>query len=390
MENTTNVIILTLVPLLLTIIGYIIWCKYGKNKYSKKEEEIYIPTEINSLELGFLYKGYATSKDGVSLLIYLANKGYIKISTPKVGLFTSNAFKITKLKEYDGNNEREKEFFEGLFLHKKVNFNQAVSIVTGHMPELEEITEVTDADIKFKFYKVLSNTVSRTNKPEKIFTLIDKKSTKMSMILSAFIGIIVILLNVLIGYGEGLNPNLLILGTVFPLLALCITSLVVGKGMFSNKLVVLIAGSIFGIVSWAASMYPVLTGNYKYIFILAAICICILLILSYIMPTRTKEGTEIFNKIKNFKEFIKNCDSEKINLLLVENPNYFFDMLPYTYVLDLSNEWIEKFSDIQLEKPIWFDDSIPFNMVSLNSFMNKTMKSVEKEMTSIPNIRNKQ
>ena len=33
----------------------------------------------------------------------------------------------------------------------------------------------------------------------------------------------------------------------------------------------------------------------------------------------------------------------KIADLLDENPNYFYDILPYAYVLNVSKKWIDKF-----------------------------------------------
>ena len=64
-----------------------------------------------------MYKGYANRKDVISLLVYLANQGYIKIvETESNGLFKKNkGFKIIKLKEYDGKIENEKKVLKGLF-----------------------------------------------------------------------------------------------------------------------------------------------------------------------------------------------------------------------------------------------------------------------------------
>ena len=41
--------------------------------------EFYPPEGYNSAEVGFLYEGTADTKDIISLLIYLADKGYLKI-----------------------------------------------------------------------------------------------------------------------------------------------------------------------------------------------------------------------------------------------------------------------------------------------------------------------
>ena len=64
------------------------------------------------------------------MLIYLANKGYLRIeeyeeTTLKV--FKSKNFKIIKVKEYDGDNEDEREFFNGLFKGTKLKDEVALN-----------------------------------------------------------------------------------------------------------------------------------------------------------------------------------------------------------------------------------------------------------------------
>ena len=60
---------------------------------------------------------------GCEVSFYLANKGYLKIEeTEEKGMFSkSKGFRITKIKEYDGNNESERIFFDGLFKSSKAS-----------------------------------------------------------------------------------------------------------------------------------------------------------------------------------------------------------------------------------------------------------------------------
>ena len=113
--------ILFLIPLIFFAITILLWYKFGRDNQVVETVEFYPPQGFNSLEVGFLYKGKADNKDVTSLLIYLANQGYIKIAeTEEKSLFSkSKGFKITKLKEYDGNNINEQIFLKGLF--KKVH-----------------------------------------------------------------------------------------------------------------------------------------------------------------------------------------------------------------------------------------------------------------------------
>ena len=82
--NVSNIdflgVLVFLFPLLCLLISLIIWFMHGNNVKKSNIVEYYPPEGFNSLEIGYLYKGMATEKDVISLLIYLANKGYIKIS----------------------------------------------------------------------------------------------------------------------------------------------------------------------------------------------------------------------------------------------------------------------------------------------------------------------
>ena len=70
--------------------------------------------------------------------------------------------------------------------------------------------------------------------------------------------------------------------------------------------------------------------------------------------------------------------------MVIENPNYFYDILPYTYVLGVSDKWIKKFETISLQAPSWYDSPTAFNPVSFGSFMNNTMSSAQNIMSSKP------
>ena len=59
----------------------------------------------------------------MSLLIYLANKGYIKIAENEGK--KDKSFKIIKIKEYDGNNINERIFLNDLFKGGKTEVTES-------------------------------------------------------------------------------------------------------------------------------------------------------------------------------------------------------------------------------------------------------------------------
>ena len=68
-----------LVPSICLLLSILLWYIYGKDDKVIETVEFYPSEGYNSLEIGFLYKGMADNKDVTSLLIDLANKGFIKI-----------------------------------------------------------------------------------------------------------------------------------------------------------------------------------------------------------------------------------------------------------------------------------------------------------------------
>ena len=91
-----------------------------------------------------------------------------------------------------------------------------------------------------------------------------------------------------------------------------------------------------------------------------------------------------FSKLKGFKNFLETVEKEKLESLVMENPNYFYDILPYTYVLGVSDKWIKKFESISLQAPSWYDSSNAFDVSSFGTFMNSTMVSAQGAMSSSP------
>lgn len=108
-NNNTDYYIIIGISLVIVFIAFILWLLFGKDKPVIETVEFYPPEGYNSAELAFLYKGETDDKAIVSLLIYLASKGYLSIKeTENKALFASTKdFTIYKLKEYDGTNEIE-------------------------------------------------------------------------------------------------------------------------------------------------------------------------------------------------------------------------------------------------------------------------------------------
>ncbi len=124
----------------------------------------------------------------------------------------------------------------------------------------------------------------------------------------------------------------------------------------------------------------------KYLFgyIYGVIVVAGIMYVIKVIPKRTTYGNELLGKIKGFKTFLETAEKVKLEAMVMENPNYFYDILPYTYVLGVSEKWIAKFETFSLQAPSWYDSSTDFDVTSFGSFMNTTMTSAQSTMTSSP------
>ena len=64
------------------------------------------------------------------------------------------------------------------------------------------------------------------------------------------------------------------------------------------------------------------------------------------MKRKTEYGEKITAQVLGFRHFLITVEKPKLEALVEENPNYFYNILPYTYVLNISKKWIKKFEDI--------------------------------------------
>ncbi len=75
------------------------------------------------------------------------------------------------------------------------------------------------------------------------------------------------------------------------------------------------------------------------------------------MDKRTKQGNRWLGQILGLREFILNCEKERLELLAAENPSAFYEILPYAYVLGVSDVWASRFESLIIPQPDWYVSS---------------------------------
>lgn len=415
--------------IILSVVGVLIadvlWVKYGKDDKVVETVEFYPPEGYNSAEIGFLYKGEADDQCVISLLIYLANKGYLKIeqTEEKVLFSKEKSFKITKLKDYDGNNKLEEMFLEGLFVEtleenvdlgkaremvkqaklngEKMSFENAIEL--SREKKIGEVkTTVTEKDLRNKFYVTIGRIESKLNlqeNKEKIFEKTATRKTKWLILMNILIYCI-ITIKPMLEYGNAKLENLII-ALLFPIIGFSIMC-VMTFGNKSEKIAYvngkrknlntgkswmgLVFGGMFILMPWFVAVFPALleiqNSFATMAYIVGIICIIIISLFIKVMPKRTPFGNEIFGKLKGFKRFLETAKKIELEEMVMKNPEYFYDILPYTYALGVSKVWMKQFENIAIKAPNWYTTHDEFSTNAFETFMDTTMATVAESMTS--------
>ncbi len=392
-------IVLLVLCLVFILIADKLWRTYGKDDPVIETIEFYPPEGYNSAEISYMYKGTVDNKGIISLLIYLADKEYLKIEEfeTKGFLSTKKDFKIIKLKDYDGENEYERIFFNGLF--KKYNTvrkatlkeimekdeNAVASDDTSEEKGKDE--SVTSDDLYNKFYITIRKISEKMKDNWENYRMYDKEASskrKWTVLMMVIIYLTIIIKPILLNVGL----EIFVKSLLFNIFWLGITGYLFLKnggimekviGFFGTLIGLLLSTLVYGMDLFEIDKFAFVSS------MIGVVCILVLLVYTKIMEKRTPFGIEMMGRLRGFKRFLETAEKEQLEALVEKNPEYFYNILPYTYALGISDKWMKKFENIALKEPDWYySDMNAFDYYRFNSFMHTTMRSVSNSMSSAP------
>ena len=287
------------------------------------------------VQMGKIIDGSCSSEDVTSLVFYWASKGYIRIDERKDDTY------LIKLRSVHAVRGYEKAMFQKIFEKAEENDD-------GN-------PEVSLSELSGKLYTSISATKTAVNNEYK-----NKFYTKSSVI-----GVAVMVLCALYSVMTGLlltwtiAPmffNIAAIATVIPVVVAYALGSVIANYYYklSEKKR---AGAIFGyavliaLLTFGVSMLIpmcVMGWAVRIPFIIAVGG------LSGVAPfliKRTDWYNEQLNSILGFRNFLRDARKDELETLLKDDPQYYYDILPYANVLGVSKIWSDKFKDMTVEPP---------------------------------------
>jgi len=76
------------------------------------------------------------------------------------------------------------------------------------------------------------------------------------------------------------------------------------------------------------------------------------------MPMRTLKGTRAYGRILGYREFMLRVDQDRLERYIRDNPTYLERTLPYAVSLDVVEQWVKRFENLQVALPAWYHGDI--------------------------------
>lgn len=374
----------------LTYLTIKLWQKYGKDfpKYSQTIE-FYPPDNLNAAEVGYIFNEEYNKKQSVALIIELASKGYIQINSqdqeieiinlypiPRVEVKEPiiHAIKIKKLKNID--NTLSKEGYSMMqYLFKEIPFikNDVVEITDS----IDDFLKVKDELIANGFIEVLNDNINDIKNQEEE-TLVQEKKCEIKNIerqkqiakLEPLNQMEEIIYNGLFENEDNviLSKHLTLYKAFNTVKSKLITENIskINDKEATVKLFESVGISIISFILFYLSYYVFedLDPKWQILYLLALISCFITVFFTIFMERKTEYGQQIKSKIAGFRDFLIKVEKNQLEDLVLKNPKYFYEILPYTYVLGISKKWISKFENIPMPKK----DMGTFNYSSDSAF----------------------
>ena len=335
-SNINMFSVLTLfVSLILIVISIIIWSLYTSKK-NIKIDSLYPYKNINSIEFSYLYNGKIKDSDIGTLLFKLCNDGYVEI------IKTKQEYMIVKKREYVGSNGLEKVFMDELFKNNDQVDRKQLNLIMKTIKE-----------------RIIAKQDTKSNR-KKLFVN-ELFSVKVVFWLFIIIIFALITINSLMEYQmSSLWINLIITGLGFGLVLKGTTS----RSVIIEKIIIALVGVVLIISPIIFTCLEAFTLNMLNImvYVIGLISMIIITFISNELPSRTRYGRKILNTLRSYKDYLLQCDMSIIDEEMINNRYYFYNMIPYVYVLGIVDKWYDRFSNVELTKPTWYlDDNKKFD-----------------------------
>ena len=356
--------------------------KYGRDDPIYPTVEFYPPEDLTPAEIGYIYDNRIDPYDLTSMLIYWADKGYLRIieEEEEEGLIfkkKKTTLKLEKLKALPAGTKR----FESVYFNDLFNTYAIDNVVD--IDQLKESFYITLGAVKSDLMNSFDNRrfLSRSG----FFASLGMSFIGMVAFVLVFLGIF----NEMNPYSPGLVTAFAVIGGI--LLGGFLSGSATLFASVKTKLPyerfkTIMAGIFTALVPLAIAILILFIAEARTIYLIGFAIGIVIIYLSPKAHKRTPQGVKWMQHLLGLKNFIEKAERDRIKQLVDEDPEYFYHILPYAMVLGVTDQWAKNFEGIAMRNPDWYqtNSTRAFHAPYFVSRMDANTRAVGKTMASSP------
>ncbi len=315
---------------------------FGRDKEIIPSVQFQPPNGLDSAAVGYIVDGNVSDTDTISLILFWASKGYLKIRQGK-----NKSLMFIKMKDLPQDSPKyAKTFFNKIF---------------GNSAPVMKTVRISD--LKYRMAETFVNVKKQiaTDYSSNVYTSSSKIARRVSVVISV---LPVFLLVFCILQISLVNPIVLCLPVLYTIGVLLFNRTVDYWYAKAHR-----ARAIKGSVALAIGITPILAlflcygigmlrGSILNLFpglVAAAVVSCVGIFLTGFMKKRTDQCVEWMGYLVGLREFIETAELDRMKAIAEESPQLFYHILPFAYVFGLTDILLDKMKDLTLPAPDWYE-----------------------------------
>ena len=323
------------------VITAVLFVLFGRDEKIIPSIQYQPPEGMDSAVVGYVVDGSVDDKDVISLILYWADKGYLKMKEKG-----QKDMEFIKLKDIPDSEPRyQKTMFEALFKNRKKVKASSLQY------KFVDTVQVVKDDIKYDHKK---NIYTKSSKVARIVSFV---LLQLPICLFAFVMMI-------------FSPDG-ILNLILPLMAWILYFIgmflachsvdkwyAISKGARTGLPIASAVLSILGFIFYGLYYYVKIKRgelfDFFHVYLVIVAVSFIGVILTAFMKKRTHQCVEWMGYLAGLRDFIETAELDRMKVLAKDHPDMFYHILPYSMVFGLFDLYAKKLDALKLPAPDWY------------------------------------
>ncbi len=351
-----------------------------KQQNVEVREEIHAPDKLSPAHVGYLIDDIVENHDIMSLLYYLAQKGYMKITE-----YQRRQFDFTYIEYPKSETKAARIMFDAVFdksdKGSTVRLSDCGTRIYNAIPKMKAAVP-KDIFGSNNFYSIGSKISVWTAQLVYAFAIAALPVLNFSFI------------NLSGGKAAVSNAAAVAIAVVMSVslehLCQCYYNRKQRHSKDSGKQLII-----------AVCIYLVLSALYIYFFrfsyngrigdVQVATAEAVFLLIAPLarigMKTRNKASAALAGHVMGLQMFMNNCTKDAVYEISKAEPAYYYEMMSYAYAMNISRKFAGVFEYVELDQPEWYQayglsPEDPFDIVVMNSMIANLPEQMNKEVFS--------